>query len=158
MSARRALAPAILSLIIGGFIANAQAQAPIARPGNDIGTGQSLPLSNNASNITANDSHSLIAPRLPTPAVSESAPPAMFLRAARDALAAGRTGEAQEALERAETRALSRPVRPSLARQPSGSPLVQQIAQARTALSGGDRQGAIRLIDSALGNPDATGQ
>jgi hypothetical protein len=126
-----------------------------ARPGNEIGTGQSLPLSNQSSNITPGDTASVIAPRLPEPPLDENAPPAAFLAAARDALSAGRTGEGQEALERAESRALGRAVRPSLANQPSHQPLVRQITLARDALASGDIPHAIRLIDAALRNPEA---
>ncbi len=126
------------------------------RPDNVIGTGQSLPLSNNSSNITSSDTHSVIAPRLPAPAIDENSPPAAFLQAARAALAAGHTGEGQESLERAESRALDRSVRPSTANQPSQQSLVQQIADARGALSTGDRARAIQLIDVALRNPEAT--
>jgi hypothetical protein len=127
-----------------------------ARPGNDIGTGQSLPTSNRASNIDATDTRGTIAPRLPAPSISEDAPPHDFLIAARQALAANRTGEAQEALERAESRTLNRSVRPSMANDPSHQPLVAQIGQARDALASGDRARTIQLIDTALANPEAT--
>jgi hypothetical protein len=126
-----------------------------ARPGNDIGTGQSLPLSNQSSNITPGDTASVIAPRLPDPPLDENAPPSAFLAAARNALSAGRTGEGQEALERAESRALGRAVRPSLANQPSRQPLVREITLARDALASGDIPRTIQLIDAALRNPDA---
>jgi hypothetical protein len=88
--------------------------------------------------------------RLPTPDVDENAPPTAFLNAARGAIAAGREGEAQEALERAESRALDRSVRPSRAGLPSPQPLVARIAAARAALAGGDRMQALQLIDQAL--------
>ena len=129
-----------------------------ARPGNVPGTGQSLPLSNDASNITPSDTHSVIAPRLPDPEVGENAPPRAFLEAARRALAANRTGEAQEAMERAESRALSRSVAPARADQPSRQSLVSQIAEARGALSSGDRSRAIRIVEEALRNPEAGGR
>jgi hypothetical protein len=132
------------------------AQSPTgARPGNVIGSGQSLPTSGKSSNITPGDTASVIAPRLPEPAIDENAPPMAFLNAARRALAAGRSGEGQESLERAESRALDRAVRPSQANQPSRQPLVQQIKQARDALAAGDAARAIQLIDVAIGNPDA---
>ena len=38
-----------------------------ARPGNDIGTGSSLPMSNRSSNISPGDTTSVIAPNLPSP-------------------------------------------------------------------------------------------
>jgi hypothetical protein len=131
----------------------AQVPTPYVRPGNEIGTGQSLPLSNNASNITPDDTHSAIAPRLPDPPVADNAGPMAFLHAARDSLIAGRTGEAQEALERAESRILDRAVPPSAAGVPAQSPILQQIAAARGALAQGDRQHAIQLIDQAIRAP-----
>jgi hypothetical protein len=66
------------------------------------------PTSNSASNINPGDTSSTIAPQLPTPASGEDNAPTEYLIAARQALAAGRTGEAQEALERAETRLADR--------------------------------------------------
>lgn len=113
------------------------------------------PLSSTSSNITPSDTHSTIAPILPVPDLSENAPPRAFLEVARRAIAAGRTGEAQEALERAESRALDRSVRPSQAGLPSKQSLVAQIAEARSALSGGDRGRAIQLVDIAANNPEA---
>ncbi len=96
-----------------------------------------------------------IAPKLPSPAlVGENATPLALLQVAAQALAAGRMGEAQEAMERAETRALDRSVRPSQARVPDQRPLVQQIAQARAALAGGDRGEALRLVQQAMHEPE----
>ncbi len=53
-------------------------------------------VSRHESNITPADTRSTIAPRLPEPGVPSPRPPASFLAAARRALTAGRTGEAQE--------------------------------------------------------------
>ena len=47
-------------------------------------------------------------PNLPTTLVGPNATPADYLRAAQQSLQAGRTGEAQQALEMAETRLLDR--------------------------------------------------
>lgn len=99
----------------------------------------------------------VIVPSLPAPPVAEDAPPGLFLQAAAQALAAGRTGEAVEALERAESRALDRAVRPSLANVPDRKPLVQQIAAARAALASGDRGRAMELIQAAIHDPEAVG-
>ena len=121
-----------------------------ARPGNEIGTGQSLPLSNNSGNIGPQDTRSSIAPNLPSPNVEENAPPGVYLRAARTALLQGRTGEAQQALEMAETRALDRSVPLFQTGTPSSNPLVDTIEKALDALSTGDRAGAVQLIDQAL--------
>ncbi len=121
-----------------------------ARPGNEIGTGQSLPLSDKASNTNAGDTKNVIAPRLPTPQVSESSGPRDFLIAARQALATNQTGEAQEALERAESRALEGNILASDIAMPSQKSTVQTIAAARQALAEGDRGASIMLIDKAL--------
>ncbi len=121
-----------------------------ARPGNEIGTGQSLPRSNNAGNIGPEDTRSTIAPNLPSPDVGENAPSLAYLRAARTALLQGRTGEAQQALEMAETRALDRSVPLFQTGTPSRSPLVDTIEKALKALGTGDRGGAARFIDQAL--------
>src|SRR5690348_11620523 len=117
------LLPALFAAFLACATAAAWAQTPQtngvppganpetgARPGNEIGTGMSLPLSDKAGNILPEQDGSSIAGRLPPPPLEENASVRDFLVAARGALAAGRTGEAQEALERAETRALDRSV------------------------------------------------
>jgi hypothetical protein len=133
-------------------------QTPVARPGNDIGTGQSLPLSSTAGNIAPDDTNNLVAGRLPEPAIDPNAPPAAFIEDARQALAAGRTGEAQEAIERAESRVLNRAVAPSLASTPSHQPLVQQLRDARMALGSGDKPRTMEILADALNNPEAKQQ
>ncbi|MBV9734367.1 MAG: hypothetical protein JO209_00555 [Acidisphaera sp.] len=150
-----------LAALIGLLATPALAQTPPpganpatgARPGNVIGTGQSLPTSSNASNITPGDTRSPIAPRLPTPSVGDDSTPAGYLRAARQALASGQTGAAQEALERAESRLLDRSVAPSRANQPVRGPRISDITAARDALASGDRGRAIQAIDAALSRP-----
>jgi hypothetical protein len=87
-----ALAASVVLLVIG-VPASASLAQPADRP---------------ASNITPYDTRSVIAPALPVPPVPLTAPPSAFLSVARSAVQAGRTGEAQEALERAETRLLDR--------------------------------------------------
>ncbi len=121
-----------------------------ARPGNVIGTGNSLPTSNRASNINPYDTRSLIAPRLPVPPVADNARPRRFLLVARQALQSGQTGVAQEALERAESRLLDRSVAPSRAAEPIRGPIVTEVANARQALGRGDIGGSIRIIDAIL--------
>lgn len=118
--------------------------------------GGKQPMSNDASNIDASSTHTAWAPGLPIPPVDEDAPPLSFLDAARKAVAAGRTGEAQEALERAESRALDRSVKPSTAGRPSGQKLVNQIAEARHSLGAGDRMRSVTLIEQAMRNPEAS--
>jgi hypothetical protein len=121
-----------------------------ARPGNVIGTNNSLPLSNNSSNAGPSDTRSLIAPRLPAPDIADNSSPRDFLIAARNALAGNRTGEAQEALERAESRALAGNVLASQLDEPSRQRMVRSISTARESLSRGDKAGTIQNIDEAL--------
>jgi hypothetical protein len=122
-----------------------------ARPGNEIGTGNSLPRSDKASNINQSDSPSKVAPNLPTPALGENSGPRDYLIAARNSLAAGKTGMAQQSLEMAQTRLLDRSVRPSQTSDPSQDPRVKRIEDARQALGNGDKALAMQIIDSALG-------
>ena len=95
------------------------------------------------------DTRSTIAPALPVPPLSDNASPLDFLNFARDALAHRRTGEAQEALERAEARALDRSVPLFQTDKPVEDPLVTQIRQARIALGSNDIDHATQLIASA---------
>jgi len=103
-----------------------------ARPGHIPGVGESLPMSPQASNILPSDTRSVIAPSLPAPPVGDNAGTQGFLNAAMQALSRHRTGEAQEALERAETRRLDRDAARGMA--PSNDPLIQRIRAAREAL------------------------
>jgi hypothetical protein len=121
-----------------------------ARPGNEIGTGASLPLSDKASNITPGDTTSTIAPNLPSPAIGENATSRDYLLAARTALLLGRTGEAQQSLEMAETRALDRSVPLFQTGVRITDPLIGEIEQALHALSEGDRGRAVQIIETAL--------
>lgn len=121
-----------------------------ARPGHAIGVGNSLPRSSKASNIGPAGSASTIAPTLPTAAVGDDATTRDYLLAARSALVAGRTGEAQQSLEMAETRVLSRAVPQGQTDLPSNSRLVAEIRDARLAVGGSDRPRAIQMIDLAL--------
>jgi hypothetical protein len=144
----------LTAAFLGFAAAPAWAQAPAtgdgARPGNVIGTGQSMPRSTSSSNNSSVDTSRMIAPALPSPGLAATASPSDFLRAARTALAAGRTGEAQQALEMAETRMLSRSMAPSDARTPSRSNFVGKISDARMALSQRDRNGTMLILDSLL--------
>ena len=146
---RRSLCLCAVLAIAGG--AAAQPVPPTetgARPGNVIGTGMSLPRSDSASNITATDTHSELAPTLPAPPASDDIQ--SLLLAARQALQKGRTGEAQEALERAETRALDRSVPQGAERVVDQGPLVRATQQARAALADNNPSAAIRIINGAL--------
>ena len=126
-----------------------------ARAGHEPGVGVSLPLSNRASNIRPNDTSTAIAPTLPTPVVGADATVQTYLRAARAALVAGRTGQAQQALEMAETRALDRSVPQGATDTPSHRRLIVRIGAARQALGAGDRSQALHRIDAALNTPPA---
>ena len=121
-----------------------------ARPGHEVGVGQSLPLSDKASNIVPADTRSDIAPTLPQSAAGNDAAMRDYLRAARASLVAGQSGQAQQSLEMAETRALDRSVTQGQTDTPSHSALVSEIRDARHALGDGDSTHAIQLIDLAL--------
>jgi hypothetical protein len=108
------------------------------------------PTSNSASNINPGDTSSTIAPQLPTPASGEDNAPTQYLIAARQALAAGRTGEAQEALERAETRLADRSTPLFRTNQAARGPVIDEVRQAREALGSGDRMQAMQLTEQAL--------
>jgi hypothetical protein len=123
-----------------------------ARPGNVIGTGMSMPMGNAASNINPTDTRSQIAPNLPAPAVGDNATAPDYLTAARNALAAGRTGEAQQSLEMAETRLLDRSTPAFQTNTPSANPAVSQISQALQALAANDQGRCMSLIDAAMPN------
>jgi len=112
------------------------------------GTGS--PRSNQASNITAGDTRSLLAPKLPDPSANGNTPQA-YLAAARRALMSNQTGAAQEALERAETRVLTRSTDPSMANSPDNNRIAQAISQARQALANRNVPAARTAIDSVLG-------
>jgi hypothetical protein len=133
--------------LLGLSAISALAQSPSpdlatgARPGHEIGVGDSLPRSNNASNIGPSNSRSTIAPTLPPSTLGENAAIRDYLTEARISLIAGRTGQAQQSLEMAETRALD---------QPGYAKLVSQIRDARQALGAGNRPNAIAMIDLAL--------
>ncbi len=144
-----------LAVLLGLSGLSALAQAPPvidtgARPGHVPGVGDSLPKSDNASNIVPSDTKSNIAPTLPTPLVAGTRAPSDFLRAARAALIAGHTGEAQQSLEMAETRSLDRSVVPNQASIESDSRLVAKIRDARRALGAGSVSDAVANIDLAL--------
>lgn len=91
--------------------------------------------------------------RLPDPPVADDAPVSAFVAAARTAIAAGRGGEAMEAIERAESRVLIRSVRPSRANAPSEQELVRVLADARAALRQGQRALALDLLAQAAAHP-----
>ena len=92
----------------------------------------------------------MIAPNLPSPSLSDSASVRDYLAVARTALLRGRTGEAQQSLEMAETRALDRSVPLFQTNVPDKNPLIGEITQALNALSAGDRAATLRTIETAI--------
>jgi hypothetical protein len=114
------------------------------------GTGESGPASAQASNIDGADTHSAIAPHLPRPMVGENAGPDGYLRAADRALAAHKTGAAQQALEMAETRLLDRSTAPDAASRPDQNPRIAAVAAARQDLATKNWAGARASIQQAM--------
>ena len=108
------------------------------------------PQSSRASNIDQSDTRSTIAPSLPAPPVGQNAGPRQLLVAAQEAIAAHRTGMAQEALERAESRLLDRSVPQGRSNEPTDSSAVEQIEAARHALAAGDLVTASNTVQSVL--------
>jgi hypothetical protein len=108
-----------------------------------------------SSNISPSDTNSPIAPNLPSPTVGGNATAPAYLTAARNALAAGRTGEAQQSLEMAQTRLLDRSVPYGQTNTPSANPVVSQISQALQALSAHDNARCMQLIEAAIPNARA---
>jgi hypothetical protein len=142
--------------LLGLSMMPALAQAPASvnpsfggRPGHEPGVGESLPRSNKAGNISPGDRQS-VAPTLPGSGLGPDATSADYLRAARASLGAGRSGQAQQSLEMAETRALDRSVPQGETNTPSDSQLVSRIRDALHALGSRDNKQAITFIDEAL--------
>jgi hypothetical protein len=115
------------------------------------------PTSTGASNIAGQDQRSTIAPALPSPNVPQGDKASDFLRAAQGALTAGRTGEAQQALEMAQTRMLDRSVALGQTNNPSDNPTVGQISQALQALAAHNRATCLQSIQTAIGSATAQG-
>lgn len=76
--------------------------------------------------------------------------PTAWVEQAQDALRRNRLGEANEMLERAETRMLSRSTPASMADQPMSGPAIRHITAARSALMGHDRRTAAQEAEQAL--------
>ncbi len=136
-------------LTLAACLVSLAASAQPARPGHEPGDGVSYPRSDQASNIDR-PAGSTIAPTLPAPELGAGASPVAYLEAARRSLAAGRTGEAQEALERAQTRLLDRSVEAGNTGVPSADPAVAGIRDALRALAAHDRAGAVRIVDATI--------
>jgi hypothetical protein len=121
------------------------------------GTGESGPASSQASNIDGADTHATIAPHLPSPGLGENASPDKYLMVAERALRAHKSGEAQQALEMAETRLLDRSTSPSAASSPDQGPRVQAVSAALRDLAAKDWKGAHRSILEAMNTGDHGG-
>jgi hypothetical protein len=143
-----------------GVAALAQAPSMEQAPGNsagvraglDNGDRDSLPKSKNAGNIEPGDTKSNIASTLPAPSVGADATLHDYLVAARASVVAGRTGQAQQSLEMAETRALGGSVVPDRAGVPNDSRTVTEISHALHALGSGDKEETLHAIDAVLTN------
>jgi hypothetical protein len=145
----------LLGLTATAAVAQLPAAPSATRSGQAVAAGASSPQSDKASNNGPAGTKPTIAPTPPSPilaspALGNDAMSRDYLRAARAALVAGNTGEAQQSLEMAETRALGRPVVLGQANTPNASLYIARIADARSALGKGDSRYAISLIDVAL--------
>jgi hypothetical protein len=118
----------------------------------------SMPLGTHASNIDSADTRSPIAPNLPSPPVGPNASAADYLQAAQASLQAGRTGEAQQSLEMAQTRLLDRSVAHMQTGNSSDNPAVTQISQALKALAAGNRMQTMQLIQATIPMATASAQ
>jgi len=143
--------------LLGMVAVSALAQAPAInttagyQAGLNNGNRDSLPRSNKASNIVSADTNATSAPTLPSPGLKPDATSRDYLRIARASLVAGHTGQGQQALEMAETRALGGTTTPDQVKVPSSDGNVAQIRDALHALGSGDRPHAIQIIDAVLG-------
>jgi hypothetical protein len=109
-----------------------------------------------ASALAQPGGNTVLAP-LPSPPMSPTDRPSDYLRAAQGALAAGRRGEAQEALEMAQTRMLDRSVPLGQTNNPSDNPTSAQISQALQALAARDPAACLQAIQTALASATAQG-
>jgi hypothetical protein len=100
--------------------------------------------------------NTVLAP-LPSVDLPEGGRPSDYLRAAQDALRAGRAKETQSALEMAQTRMLDRSVPLGQTDTPSDNPTIGQISQARQALAAHDRATCLQLIQAAITSATAQG-
>ena len=153
---RKLLSVTLLALPLA---AHAQSQRPASPVSNyDDGPSANLyqggvgsPFSNRASNIEGAGIHAEIAPRLPNPDASGDDVHALLIAADR-AMVQNRTGAAQEALERAETRILTRSTDLALANHPDTQPTARAISEARMALGQNDVRRARGIVEQVL-NP-----
>ena len=86
---------------------------------------------------------------------AEDASHLAFLLSAKSAVEAGQWADAQEALERAESRVLTRSVRPSRAGDPSAQQIVRKLQAARQAVAAHDRPAASEAIGIVLADTNS---
>jgi len=122
-------------VVVGFLLAATCAHAQLSEPHSD-----------QAGNIL-NGSSSL-ANQLPAPLTGANTVEGLLTDATR-ALHSGRTGEAQEALERAESLALDRSVPQSEGNNEITDPMIADIARARGALGMKDIAGALHATQAA---------
>lgn len=144
---------AALGLAALPAVAQTPRRPPMANdaPG-DYRGGAGSPSSTAASNIGPNSTRSEIAPRLPSPDANANSPEAL-MRSALRSLDQNKTGAAQQALEMAETRVLSRTTDPSMSGTPDQSMMVKHLGDARRALGARDVNGAKEALRMALNAP-----
>lgn len=111
---------------------------------------QHVPLVHHPTNLTSQDTRSIISPALPPPPVGPNADATAYLQAAQNAIARHHLGEAQSSLENAETYLLNRSVPMGAVNQPDQSPAVNNIQHALDALGHHDRQTAMSLIQRTI--------
>ena len=121
-----------------------------APPTSQYRGGVGSPYSTVPANLPNQPGRSEMGKRLPDPATSGTSAED-YLTAANRALQRGNSGAAQEALERAETRALTRTTDASMVNQPDNARMVQAISAARMALGRRDMNGARAAIQDAMG-------
>jgi hypothetical protein len=120
------------------------------RPGHVAGVGDSLPYSTKSSNTTAANVGSTVAPTLPSPGLNAGASARDYAEAARTSLRAGKTGEAQQALEMAETRMLNRAMQNPSSPPPGAVAMVRELRAARQAIGANNTAEAMRILDTVL--------
>jgi len=108
------------------------------------------PFSTKASNLPTSAITSPIAPQLPSTGLGPNATIGQILAVARSALTEGKTGLAQQALENAETLALTRSVTFGTGQVADDSDLVKNLSQARGALGQNDLIQAGHFTDLAI--------
>ena len=106
-------------------------------------------LMQDATSLMGGATGSGLASKLPVPQVTDDSA-LSYLKAARSALAGGKTGLAQEALERAESRLLTRDVAPSQASSAISDPSVSEISKALQALATGQTSTALQVVDALI--------